>query len=141
MVKLTLGKRKVPLPFTARIYDVTPERFEELADEETKAELFDGVMVVEYPGQPWFYPIYSLLYHLMRFFAEKKELGTVLGPDWRVRLSDARRLMPDAFFLAKEQLPDSFSRELSVVPKLVIEISNPWDHDTHRGEKRFAYQI
>ncbi len=141
MVELTIGKRKIDLPFTAHLYDVSVEMFEELANETTYAELLDGVMVVRHPGVPWYYSIYRFLSELMGYFADERELGQVLGPGFRVRLGEGRRLVPDAFLLARDQVPRPLPTEFNAVPKLVLEIFNPWEPDHHLEKKHSAYQI
>ena len=45
-----LDLRTVDLPYMLRLYGVTDEKFDELTDEDTKAELFDGVMIVHSPA-------------------------------------------------------------------------------------------
>ena len=52
MVELKLGLRKVELPYTLRLYDVTEEMFDEIATPDVKADLIDGVMIVHSPASP-----------------------------------------------------------------------------------------
>lgn len=50
MAQLLLNDRQVQTPFLVRMFGVTERDFDELTDEDTKAELFDGVMTLHSPG-------------------------------------------------------------------------------------------
>ena len=49
MVEVQLGSKTIDLPYTISVHGVTEEMFDELVDEDTKAELIDGVMIVHSP--------------------------------------------------------------------------------------------
>jgi len=46
MIEVKCDIRSIDLPYMIQVYDVTEEMFDELVDEDTKAELIDGVMIV-----------------------------------------------------------------------------------------------
>ncbi|MGH7226726.1 MAG: Uma2 family endonuclease, partial [Gemmataceae bacterium] len=50
MVEVKFGLRTVEVPYMIRLYDITDEMFDEMVDEDTKAELIDGVMIVHSPA-------------------------------------------------------------------------------------------
>ena len=50
MIEVTCGLKTIDLPYMIQVYDVTEEMFDELVDEDTKAELIDGVMIVHSPA-------------------------------------------------------------------------------------------
>jgi len=50
MIEVKHGLKTVDVPYTIRLYGITEEMFDELVDEDTKAELLDGVMVVHSPA-------------------------------------------------------------------------------------------
>ena len=50
MIEVKCGIKTIDLPFMIQVYDVTEEMFDELVDEDTKAELIDGVMIVHSPA-------------------------------------------------------------------------------------------
>src|SRR5437667_10579555 len=106
MVELKFGMRTVDLPYTLRLYGVTEEMFDELVDEDTRAELLDGVMIVHSPASPRHNRIAGFLRDLGNRYAEARELGEVFGPDDLVHLATCRRFAPDGFFLAAEHVPD-----------------------------------
>ena len=50
MIEVKCDIRSIDLPYMIQVYDVTEEMFDELVDEDTKAELIDGVMIVHSPA-------------------------------------------------------------------------------------------
>jgi Uma2 family endonuclease len=141
MVELTLGPRTIDLPYTVRIPDVTEEMFDELVDEDTKAELIDGVMIVHSPASPRHNIIAGFLRNLMTYYAEEKGLGTVFGPDDLVHLATCRKFAPDVFFLDAGDVPHPLpEKEFEVIPGLVIEVLSPSNRDYDLEDKRSAYR-
>src|SRR5262245_63332511 len=105
MVELKFGPRTVDLPFTARIEDVTEKMFDRLVDEDTRAELIDGVMFVHSPASPRHDDVTGLVRFLMRGFAGARQLGKVLGPDSLIRLGRRRKVGPDGFLFLRARVP------------------------------------
>jgi Uma2 family endonuclease len=141
MIELKLGPRKVDLPFTVRLPNVTEEMFDHLVDEDTKAELFDGVMIVHSPATPQHDDIGGFIRALMRFFAELKKLGKVLGPDSLVRLKSGRKFAPDAYFIDQRRVPRRLPpKQFNGAPDLALEVLSPsnWEYDLE--DKRRAYR-
>src|SRR6266702_2982693 len=93
--------RAMDLPYTLRLYGVTDAMFDELVDEDTRAELIDGVMIVHSPASIKHDNLSGFLRFLMRGFSEATDAGIVLGPDSLIRLRRGRRVGPDLFFLEK----------------------------------------
>jgi Uma2 family endonuclease len=141
MVSLSFGPRTVDLPYTVRILDVTEEQFDELVDEDTKAELLDGVMIVHSPASPRHNRIAHFLRHLLTLFAEEHDLGQVFGPDDLVRLAKGRKVAPDAFFLRQGRVPSPLPpKEFDLAPDLVIEVLSPSNRAEDLGLKRPMYR-
>jgi Uma2 family endonuclease len=141
MVELTFGGRTVDLPYTVRIPAVSEEMFNELVDEDTKAELFDGVMIVHSPGSPRHNVIAGLLRNVMTCYAEEKGLGMVFGPDDLIHLATCRKFAPDAFFLDAKDVPHPLPEmEFEVVPSLAIEVLSPSNRNYDLDDKRPAYR-
>jgi Uma2 family endonuclease len=115
--------------------------FDELVDEDTKAELLDGVMIVHSPASPIHNDIAALIRDLMKLYAEEKDLGKICGPDDLIRVRHARRFAPDIFFLAKDQVPDPVpEKQYAGSPDLVLEVLSPSNRDYDLEEKRSAYR-
>lgn len=141
MVDLKFGLRSVDLPYTIRLYGVSEEQFDDLVDEDTKAELLDGVMIVHSPATPSHDDIAGFLRTLLRCYAESKDIGRVFGPDALVRLRRSRRFGPDVFFLHRRQIGERLPRDqFNLVPDLIVEVLSPSNRDYDLDEKRPAYR-
>jgi Uma2 family endonuclease len=141
MVELTLGLKTVDLPYSVRIPDVTEELFDELVDEDTRAELIDGVMIVHSPASPRHDNVAGFLRTLMRIYAEARKLGLVLGPDALIRMGAGRKVGPDIFFWRQERLPSRLpKKQFEGAPDMVIEILSPSNRDVDLEIKRPRYQ-
>jgi Uma2 family endonuclease len=120
---------------------VTEEMFDELVDEDTRAELIDGVMVVHSPASPRHDNIAGFLRALLRCFADDKEQGLVLGPDSLIRLTSRQKFAPDLFFLTKRHVPRRLPcKRFEGAPDLVVEVLSPSNRHEDLQEKRPAYR-
>jgi Uma2 family endonuclease len=141
MVELRFGMRTVNLPFTVRIRNVTEELFDELVDEDTKAELLDGVMIVHLPASPRHNRSAGFIRELMGLYAEESNLGEVFGPDDLIHLATCRRFAPDAFYLPIYLVPSPLpEEEFEEKPELVLEVLSPSNRDYDLSDKRAAYR-
>lgn len=140
MVEVKFGLRAVDLPYTLRLFGVTDEMFDEMVDEDTKAELIDGVMIVHSPASLRHDNVAGFLRSLMRFYAADKSLGSVLGPDGLVRIKKGRRIGADIFFLDKDRVPTPLPKEYKGVPDLFVEVLSPSNRDEDLEEKRPLYR-
>ncbi|HJT77764.1 MAG TPA: Uma2 family endonuclease [Gemmataceae bacterium] len=141
MVEIVLRHRTVDLPYTIRIYDVTEELFDELVDEDTKAELIDGVMIVHSPASPRHDDVTGFLRLLFRAYARGKGLGLVLGPDSLIHPAPGRRFAPDLFFFEQGRVPQPLPEEqFEGAPDLVLEVLSPSNRDDDLDVKRPAYR-
>jgi Uma2 family endonuclease len=139
MVKVSLGLRTVDLPFLVYVPDVTEEMFDELVDADSKAELIDGVMVVHSPATMRHDDVSDFFRTLARLFVKRRKLGTVLGPDSRIRLRPGRRFGPDIYFLKKGRLPRGrLPKEFNGVPELIGEVLSPSNRHHDLETKRPA---
>src|SRR6476646_4137701 len=126
MVEITLGRCQVDLPFMVRMYDVTESMFDELVDEDTKAELIDGVMVVHSPASPRHNVLAGFLRALMQCYTEEKGLGQVLGPDSLIHLKTCRLFAPDLYFLEQKRIPKRLpQKQFEGPPALIVEVLSP----------------
>jgi Uma2 family endonuclease len=132
--------RAMDLPYTLRLYGVTDEMFDELVDEDTRAELIDGVMIVHSPASIKHDNLSGFLRTLMRCYAEENDAGAVLGPDSLIRLRRGHRVGPDLFFLEKKRVPRRLPREWKGTPDLVMEVLSPSNRKEDIEEKLPAYR-
>lgn len=141
MVELRLGLRTVDLPYTVHIPNVTEEMFNELVDEDTKAELFDGVMIVHSPASPRHNRGAGFIRRLMSVYAEERKLGEIFGPDDLIHLATCRRFAPDTFYLPMYLVPCPLpEEEFEEKPELVMEVLSPSNRDYDLSDKRTAYR-
>jgi Uma2 family endonuclease len=141
MVEVKLGLRAVNVPYTVRIPDVSESQFDELVDEDTRAELIDGVMVVHSPASPRHDDVAGFLRSLMRLYAAARRRGKVLGPYSLVHLATCRKFAPDAFFLVQRRVPRRLPRkQFEATPDLIVEVLSPSNRADDLEDKRPAYR-
>jgi Uma2 family endonuclease len=140
MVELKLGLRTVDLPYEVRFFGVTEEMFDDLVDEDMKAELLDGVMIVHSPASTLHDDVSGFLRPLMRLYAEERELGKVWGPDALVHLATCRRFGPDLFFIEQRRVPRRRPPQFEGAPDLALEVLSPSNRAYDLDEKRPAYR-
>lgn len=140
MVEIKLGPLTVDLPYMIRISDVTEAMFDELMDEDTKAELIDGVMIVHSPASIGHDDLAAFVRTLLRMYTSTKELGRVLGPDCLIVPARSRQFAPDWFFLSNRQIPRKFGKKYRGVPDMVGEVLSPSNRGYDLDEKRRYYQ-
>lgn len=140
MIEVKSDLKAIDLPYIIQFYGVTEEMFDELVDEDTKAELIDGVMIVHSPASIEHDAIGGFIRGLMRFYADAKELGEVLGPDSLIHLAPGRKCAPDVFFIRRGRMPMPLPKEFAGVPDLVLEILSPSNRRYDLHEKRLIYR-
>ena len=135
------GWKTADLPYTVHVYDVTEEMFDEIVDEDTKAELIDEVMIVHSPASLEHENIGSFLGGLMRLYAEEKSLGLVISSGNAItRLARGRKVAPDVFFIAKHRLPTPLPKQFEGAPDLAVEILSASNREDDLNRKRPAYR-
>jgi len=140
MIEVKCDIRSIDLPYMIQVYDVTEEIFDELVDEDTKAELIDGVMIVHSPASMEHDDSSGFLRGLMSFFAEARSLGKVLGPDSLIHLAPGRKCAPDVFFIRQERVPMPLPKEFEGVPELVVEVLSTSNRRYDLRDKRLIYR-
>lgn len=140
MVELKFGLRTVDVPYTIPLYGVTDEMFDEMMDEDTKAELLYGTMIVYSPATLRHDDVAGFLRALMRCYASEKGLGSVFGPDGLVRIKKGVRVGPDLFFLVNDRVPNPLPEEYTGVPDLMLELMSLQKSEVNYREKRPLYR-
>src|SRR5918996_2542235 len=140
MIEVKCGVKTIDLPFMLQVYDVTEEMFDELVDEDTKAEFIDGVMIVHSPASMEHDNIGGFTRGLMSFYSDAKGLGVVLGPDSLIHLAPGRKCAPDVFFIRHEHVPMPLPKEFEGVPELVVEVLSPSNRRYDLHDKRLIYR-
>jgi Uma2 family endonuclease len=140
MIEVTCDLRSIDLPYMIQVYDVTDAMFDELVDEDTNAELIDGMMVVHSPASLEQDYIGEFTRGLMSSFAEARNLGKVLGPESLIHLAPGRKCAPDVFFIRQERVPLPLPKEFDGVPELVVEVVSPSNRRYDLRDKRLIYR-
>src|SRR5918999_4566264 len=140
MIEVKCGLKTIDLPFMIQVYDVTEQMFDELVDEDTKAELIDGVMIVHSPASMAHDNVGGFIRGLMSFYSDAKGLGVVLGPDSLIHLAPGRKCAPDVFFVRQGRMPLPLPKEFKGVPDLVVEVSSPSNRRYDLRDKRQVYR-
>lgn len=118
---------------------VTEEEYLEICDEDLKAELIGGVLVVSTPASVRHEQLQGFLQALLRAHAEAHGLGTVLGSRTPMRLED-EYFEPDILFVAQNRLERLGPVSLDGPADLVVEIVSPDSRALDRVVKRRAYE-
>jgi Uma2 family endonuclease len=140
MIEVKKGTETVNLPYTIRLYGITEAMFDELVDEDTRAELIDGVMIVYSPASVAHDDVSGFIRALMSVYADARRLGKVLGPDSLVRLASGRKCAPDVFFVRQERVPMPLPKEFEGAPDLVVEVLSPSKRYDDLYDKRAIYR-
>jgi Uma2 family endonuclease len=141
MLEMKIGVKTVDLPYSVRLYGVAEDLFDELTDEDTKAELIDGVMIMHSPASLQHENTGNFLGGLMRFYAKAKSLGLMIASgNGIVHLSKDRKLAPDGFFIRKERVPSPLPKQFDGVPDLILEVLSPSNRNDDLIDKRKIYR-
>ncbi len=140
MVELRLGLKKVDVPYTLRLFDVTEEMFDDLTTPDIKADLIDGVMIVHSPASPRHDDVSGFIRGLMRYVATERRLGKVLGPDVLFHPQPGRRFAPDILFVEEARAPEIDAKQIEGIPDAAIEVLSPSNHYEDLNEKYPAYR-
>jgi len=119
---------------------MTSEEFFRYAPEDQKAELIDGVMIVQSPPLTIHERLFRFLFRLLAAYVEDHDLGEVLGSRTPVELAIDQAPEPDILFVAKERLDIVQPKGVFGAPDLVIEILSAGTLDYDRGPKFRAYE-
>lgn len=140
MTELIYKEKVIKPPYLLRKYGVTEEEYDQFADEDTKAELFDGVLIVHSPASIRHERIFGFLLSIMNIYVEHKQLGEVLGSRATMHLAYCRKFEPDILFVRSEKLDMLRETQLEDSADMVVEIISEWTRDYDLREKRRAYQ-
>ncbi len=134
--------KSIELPYLLRVYGVTEEMFDEIVDDEdTKAELIDGVLIVHSPASVEHDDVVTFIAGLLSFYAGRKRLGLVVGASNALtRLKVGRRVAPEVFFVSQAKVPSPLPKQLEGAPDLVVEVLSPSNRGYDLGEKRAVYR-
>jgi len=109
---------------------LTVEEFYEWANEDTNAELVDGVIVMQSPASVLHEILFQFLSRTLGDFVEARSLGTVLGSRTPLRINAYTVREPDLLFVRADRSHIIADVEVTAAPDLIIEIVPK--HDSRR---------
>ena len=128
---------KVPVLLRDRI---TEEEFFHLCGEDTKADLINGVMIVETPASYIHERLFQFLFTLLTIYVRRQGLGQVLGSRTAVRLEEGHIYEPDLLFVHREREDIIGDQQVDGAPDLVVEILSASTYYYDTGAKREGYE-
>ena len=118
----------------------TIDEFCELIDEDTDAELVEGVVTMKPPVSYPHETLFGFLHRVLGTYVEERRLGEVLTQKFLVRITDYTGREPDLLFVSKERLEIIDQNYLTDAPDLIIEIVSPHDRPNEILQKRVEYE-
>jgi len=132
---------KLDPPYLLRKYGATEEEFDQISNEDIKAELLDGELIVHSPASLRHDRLCTFLSFLFCGFADRKQLGIVYGANNAVmRLASHRKLSPDLMFVRAKRSRLAAGKELQGIPELVLEVVSESTRRYDLEEKRQIYR-
>ncbi len=126
-----------PVPARER---VTHEQFMAWCDEDTNAELVNGVIVMHTPASVIHERLFRFLLQVVGGYVEHWELGEVLGSRVAVRLGEGHTYEPDLLFISRRRLHIIKEDAVYGAPDLVMEILSAGTYRYDTGSKREGYE-
>jgi Uma2 family endonuclease len=139
-VRIIVGEKEISPPFSIRKPFVSEEEYLEIADEDTRCELFYGELIMHSPASTTHEEIFGFILSLFNLYVEEKNLGTVLGANTAIHLRKNLILIPDLVFIARKReeiIKDTF---IEGSPDLVMEILSETTRENDLGRKLKIYR-
>jgi len=119
---------------------LTIDDFCDLVDEDTEAELVEGIVVMKSPVSYPHEALFGFLHRTLGLYVEERQLGEVLSQKFLVRITDYTGREPDLLFVSRERLDIIERNYLAGAPDLVIEIVSPHDRPNEILQKQVEYE-
>ena len=121
-------------------HPITVDEFLKLFDEDAQAELIDGTVVFDMAARFDHEMTFHFLYNLLSLYAERYNLGIVLGSRSLIRIDPYTGLMPDILFIRADRKQIIGEREIKGSPDLVVEIISPSESRPDVIRKQVKYE-
>jgi len=117
----------------------TPEQFYDSLDQDTKAELIKGEVVIMSPVSISHDRLHSFFFRILEEWVEMNSLGEVFGEQVEMRLG-AQRYVPDISFVATAHLDRIQPTRIEGPADLVVEITSAETANRDWGVKMRDYE-
>jgi Uma2 family endonuclease len=129
-----------PLPTRKRVDErMSFEEFCDLINEDQKAHLIDGVMIMESPASNTHEDLFGFLHTILRAYTSRKKLGVVRGSRSLIRFSDYTGYEPDLLFISNSKREKIKDQYIEGAPDLAVEIVSPGSRHLDQVEKKNLY--
>ena len=119
---------------------MTGEEFLRFCHEDTKADLIDGVMIVESPASDTHERLFKFLLHVLDLYVSHHGLGQMRGSHTAVELEEGHIYEPDLLFVRREREAIISEKQVNGAPDLVVEILSASTYHYDVGAKREGYE-
>lgn len=119
---------------------ITAQEFLEIAPEDNKAELIDGVIIQPMPPLDIHEKLQLFLLRLLAGFVEELSLGEIRGSRTPAILDENYAPEPDILFVANDGQAEIRREGVFGPPDLVIEVLSAGTAQNDRGPKFLAYE-
>lgn len=129
-----------PLPTRKRVDErINFEEFCNLIQDDQKAHLINGVMIIEPPGSYSHEELFGFLLVILRGYVSSKKLGIILGSRFLIRFSDYTGFEPDLLFVSNSRRHIIKEQHVEGAPDAIIEIISPSSRHLDQVEKKNYY--
>ena len=118
---------------------LTFEEFCDFIDEDQKAHLINGVMIMESPASNTHEDLFGFLYTILRLYTSRKKSGIVRGSRTIIRFSEYSGAEPDVLFVSNANHHIVKSQYIDGPPDMIVEIVSPSTRHLDKGKKRKLY--
>lgn len=119
---------------------MTADEFFEVAPEEQKAELINGVLIMMAPPSDEHEQLQMFLLKLIGIFVEENDLGEIRGSRTAVKVDSINAYEPDILFVKRDREHIVRRKGVFGAPDLIIEILSAGTARHDRGAKMRAYE-
>jgi Uma2 family endonuclease len=147
MPEIRLGPERLDpadlgLSYQLRVFGVDEPAFDRLSDEDTKADLIDGVMIVHSPASVRHDAMAAFVTFLITGFSDSRGgLGEILGSgNAMFRLRSGRKFAPESFFVLAGRVPSPLPKVFDGAPDWVLEVLSPSNRREDLEEKVPLYR-
>lgn len=122
-------------------HPLTVDEFLELVDEDTNAELVNGVIFVPPAPTVEHEEYFGFLHSALRIYAEALDLGVVYGSRTAIRIDRHTAREPDILFVRKSRRHLVSKKDVVGPPDLIVEFVSPSDRPSDLARKQAQYEV